>query len=100
VGSRLLGLFGLAYVVGGLLTADPVAGFPPGTTPEMVQKTWQGIVQNATRGASTLLLVATSLVFASGSAAEGRRAWAWILGAGLGDGARRAPVPTRRTATS
>ncbi len=31
---RLLGLFGLAYVVGGVLTADPVAGFPPGTTPE------------------------------------------------------------------
>src|SRR4029077_15778761 len=46
-GPRLLGLFGVAYLVGGLLTADPVAGFPPGTTPEMVQKTWHGVLQNA-----------------------------------------------------
>ena len=38
-GPRLLGLFGVAYIIGGVLTADPVAGFPPGTTPEMVQTT-------------------------------------------------------------
>ncbi|HVO22252.1 MAG TPA: DUF998 domain-containing protein [Candidatus Margulisiibacteriota bacterium] len=30
---RLLGLFGLAYIVGGVLTSDPVVGFPPGTMP-------------------------------------------------------------------
>src|SRR5215467_5807365 len=29
---RLLMLFGAAYFVGGLLKADPRAGFPPGTT--------------------------------------------------------------------
>lgn len=33
--------------IGGLLTADPVAGFPPGTTVEMVHTTWQGAVQKA-----------------------------------------------------
>ena len=38
-GPRLLGLFGVAYIIGGMLTADAVAGFPPGTTPEMVQRT-------------------------------------------------------------
>src|SRR5262249_14054429 len=43
-GPRLLGLFGVAYIIGGLLTADPVVGFPPGTTPEMVQRTWHGAV--------------------------------------------------------
>ena len=47
---RLLGLFGVAYIIGGVLTSDPVAGFPAGTTPEMVQTTWQGAVQNASRG--------------------------------------------------
>lgn len=77
-GPRLLALFGLAYFVGGLLTADPVVGFPPGTTQEMVQKTWHGVAQNASRGISTLLLIATSLVIASWFAAQGRRAWAWF----------------------
>jgi hypothetical protein len=80
---RLLGLFGVAYIVGGLLRADPVAGFPPGTTPEMVHTTWQGGVQNASRGVSTLLLIATSLVIARRFAAEGRLGAAWLCGAGI-----------------
>lgn len=75
---RLLALFGLAYVFGGLLTSDPVAGFPVGTTAEMVQSTWQGRIQNASRGVSTLLLIATSLVLAMRLASEGRRLWAWF----------------------
>ncbi len=82
-GTRLLGLFGVAYIIGGMLTADPVAGFPPGTTPEMVETTWRGAVQNASRGASTLLLIATSLVTAGWFAAEGRRGWAWFYGAAI-----------------
>lgn len=79
-GPRLLGLFGVAYIIGGLLTADPVAGFPPGTTPEMVHTTWHGAVQNASRGASTILLISASLVIATWLAAEGRRGWAWFYG--------------------
>src|SRR4029453_4641078 len=82
-GPRLLGLFGLAYIFGGLLTADPVAGFPPGTTAEMVQKTWHGVVQNASRGVSSLLLIAPSLVIARWFAADGRRASAWFYGAAI-----------------
>src|SRR5262245_45617769 len=82
-GPRLLALFGVAYIVGGLLTADPVAGFPPGTTPEMVQTTWHGAVQNASRGASSLLLIAASLVVAGWFAAEGHRGWAWFYGAAI-----------------
>jgi hypothetical protein len=77
-GPRLLGLFGVAYVIGGALTADPVAGFPPGVAPELVQTTWQGAVQNASRGASTFLLIATSVVIARYFAATGRRGWAWF----------------------
>jgi hypothetical protein len=79
-GPRLLGLFGLAYVIGGALTADPVAGFPPGAASEMVQTTWQGAVQNASRGASTVLLIAASVVIARYFAATGRRGWAWFYG--------------------
>ena len=79
-GPRLLGLFGVAYIIGGLLRADPVAGFPPGTTPEMVHTTWHGAVQNASRGASTILLISASLVIATWFAAEGRRGWAWFYG--------------------
>lgn len=77
-GPRLLGLFGVAYIIGGMFRADPVIGFPPGTTPEMVHTTWHGAVQNASRGASSLLLIATSLVIAGWFATEGRRAWAWF----------------------
>ena len=82
-GPRLLGLFGVAYIVGGVFRADPVAGFPPGTTPEMVHTTWQGAVQNASRSASSLLLVATSLVIAGWFASQGRRARAWFYGAAI-----------------
>jgi hypothetical protein len=80
---RLLALFGVAYIIGGLLTADPVAGFPPGTTPEMVRTSWRGVAQNASRSASTLLLIATSLVIARWFAAGGHRGWAWFYGAAI-----------------
>lgn len=80
---RLLGLLGAAYLFGGLLTADPVPGFPPGTTPEMVKTTWQGIVQNASRGASSLVLLAASGAIARWFAAEGNRGWAWFYGASI-----------------
>ncbi len=80
---RLLGLFGLAYIVGGMLRADPVAGFPAGTTAEMLHHTVQAAVQNASRGVSTLLLIATSLVIARWFAAEGRRGWAWFYGTAI-----------------
>jgi hypothetical protein len=79
-GPRLLGLFGVAYIVGGALTADPAAGFPPGAASEMVRTTAQGAVQNASRGASTVLLIATSVVIAWHFAATGHRGWAWFYG--------------------
>ncbi|HVM96997.1 MAG TPA: DUF998 domain-containing protein [Candidatus Acidoferrales bacterium] len=80
-GPRLLGLFGVAYIVGGLFRADAVVGFPPGTTEEMVHTTWHGAVQNASRSASSLLLIATSLVFARWFADAGHRGLAWFYAA-------------------
>jgi hypothetical protein len=82
-GPWLLGLFGAAYFIGGLLTADPVVGFPPGMTSAMVHTTWQGAVQDGSRSASSLLLIAASLLIAGAFFAEGRRAWAWIYGAAI-----------------
>jgi len=79
-GPRLLVLFGAAYIIGGLLRADPVVGFPPGTTLEMAHTTWHGAVQNASRGASTLFLIAANLVIAMWFASEGHRSWAWFYG--------------------
>jgi hypothetical protein len=80
---RLLALVGVAYAVGGLLRADPVVGFPPGTTAELAQKTWQGMIQNGSRGVSTLFLLSASVLFARWAAGEGRRAWAWFFGGGI-----------------
>jgi len=82
-GVRLLGLFGVAYIVGGVLRADPVLGFPPGTTAEMVHSTWIGVVQNASRGASSILLIATSLAVGGWFSAEGNRIWAWLYRASI-----------------
>ena len=80
---RLLALFGIAYVVGGLTRADPVVGFPPGTTADMVRTTWHGVVQNASRSASTLSLLAASFAIAAWFAGQGRRAWAWLYATGI-----------------
>jgi hypothetical protein len=49
----------------------------------MVQKTWQGGLQNASRGVSTLLLIATSGVVAGWFAGQGRLGWAWFYGAAI-----------------
>lgn len=77
-GPRLLGLYGATIIVGGIFPSDPQPGFPAGTTPEMVQTTWHGIVHQGARGGGYLILTAASLVIAWSLAAEGRRAWAWF----------------------
>lgn len=81
-GPWLLALTGVAYVVGGLLRADPVIGFPAGTTAEMVHTTWHGAAQNASRSASTLFLILTSGVIAGWFNAQGQRGWAWFYATG------------------
>jgi hypothetical protein len=44
----------------------------------MVHHTVQAAVQNASRGVSTLLLIATSLAIAAWFVAARRRGWAWF----------------------
>lgn len=74
----LIALFGAAYAFGGALTADPVLGFPPGTTQEMAVATLQGQIQNASRSVSTLFLFAMSFSVATWAWTQGRKTQAVI----------------------
>jgi hypothetical protein len=77
-GPWAVALFGAAYAFGGALTADPVLGFPPGTTQEMVRTTLEGTIQNASRSVSTLFLVAMNLLVALWFAAQDRKGLAIV----------------------
>ena len=82
-GPRLLGLYGAGLIAGGVFTADPPPGFPPGTSTESVPVTWHGIMHVAALGGGYVVLIAASLVIAARFAAEGRRGWAWFSGAAV-----------------
>ncbi len=77
-GPIWVALLGIAYAFGGLLTANPVVDMPPGTTVEMVQSTFEGQIQNASRGISTLFLIIASLARSFGFFQTGERRWALI----------------------
>lgn len=74
---RGLAVFGLGVAAAGLLRADPLDGFPPGTPagpPETV--TWHGIGHLAAGGIGFLGLVTACLVMARWSTRQGRRGFA------------------------
>lgn len=77
-GPVMIALLGAAYAFGGLLTADPVLGMPPGTTADMVQTTLAGWLQNLSRGVSTLILLVASVLLSSWFFGQGQRRWGWI----------------------
>jgi hypothetical protein len=74
---RLVGGFGLALLVAGVLRADPAQGFPVGTPAGNGTVTWHGVGHLVAAGIGFLCVVAASLVLASRYAADGRRGWAW-----------------------
>jgi hypothetical membrane protein len=71
---RLLGLYGAGMVGAGIFRADPVVGFPAGTTTNTVS--WHGSLHLATAGIGFLGLVAAGLILGRRFAAEGRLGWA------------------------
>jgi hypothetical membrane protein len=71
---RLLGLFGAGMVGAGIFRADPVVGFPAGTTTNTVS--WHGGLHLAVAGIGFLGLVAAALILGRRFAAEGRSGWA------------------------
>lgn len=76
-GPRLIALFGVGLVAGGVFIADPAFGFPPGAPlgrPETL--TWHAIVHAIAPPLGFLSLVAACAVFARRFARQARRAWA------------------------
>lgn len=74
--TRMLALYGAAYISSGLFTADPVIGFPPGSLSQSTS--WHGALQMASRSLSSVALIAASVLIARWFIAQGRRNWAWF----------------------
>lgn len=75
-GPRLIGVFGVALVWGGVFVSDPAAGFPPGTPEDTVDFTWHGILHPIAPAVAGIAVVAACLVFARRFAAFDERGWA------------------------
>ncbi|GIJ45035.1 hypothetical protein Val02_19210 [Virgisporangium aliadipatigenens] len=94
---RLIGAYGVSLVGAGVLRADPVPGFPPGTTGATVS--WHGMLHLAVGGIGFLCLVAACLVVGRRSAG-GFRAFSYLTGvvflagfAGIASGSTALVVP-------
>jgi hypothetical protein len=98
-GPLLYGLFGAALIAGGLFSADPASGFPPGT-PEgrPTSISWHGGLHGMTFAVGMASLIAVFVLFARRFRTDGDRARARLtaataiafvllggLGAGIGD---------------
>jgi len=73
-GPRLLAVFGLSMAAAGVLTADPVAGFPAGSPGGTVS--WHGTLHFLVGGVGFLGLIAACLVLGRRFARAGERRWA------------------------
>ncbi|WP_329108792.1 DUF998 domain-containing protein [Micromonospora sp. NBC_01699] len=73
---RLLGVYGLGLVGGGIFRADPAQGFPPGTPEQGTGTSWHGLLHFGLGGVGFVALVAACLVLARRFAADGRPGWA------------------------
>ncbi len=76
-GPRLLALYGLGLIAGGVFVADPGLGFPPGT-PEGIPSefSWHGILHAFAPPAAMTALVGAAIVFTRRFRAAGERDWA------------------------
>jgi hypothetical protein len=74
---RLLGLYGLGLVAGGVFIADPMPGFPPGTG-DAVGVSWHGMLHFVAGGVGFVGLIAACLILGARFAAEGSPGWAWF----------------------
>jgi hypothetical protein len=75
-GPRLLALYGLGLVAGGVFLADPGLGFPPGT-PDGIPSTfsWHGTIHAFAPPAALTALIVAVIVFARRFAERGERGW-------------------------
>jgi hypothetical protein len=76
-GSRLIALFGIGLVAGGVFTPDPALGYPVGTPDAIPQSfTWHGMVHAVAPPLAFTALVLAALVMARRFRTAGRRGWA------------------------
>jgi hypothetical protein len=75
-GPRLLTVYGLGLVAGGVFLADPGLGFPPGT-PEGIPSTfsWHGTIHAIAPPLALSALIGAVVVFARRFAGHGERGW-------------------------
>ncbi|MFH8681545.1 DUF998 domain-containing protein [Streptomyces lydicus] len=73
---RLIGVFGASFLLAGVFTADPGAGFPAGTPDGPATLSGHGTVHMLSGMVGYLALCAAFLVLARHFAAQGRRGWA------------------------
>ena len=75
-GPRLLIVYGLGLVAGGVFLADPGLGFPPGT-PDGIPSTfsWHGTIHALAPPLALTALIGAVIVFARRFAERGERGW-------------------------
>ncbi|MFI0787466.1 DUF998 domain-containing protein [Streptomyces lydicus] len=73
---RLIGVFGASFLLAGVFTADPGAGFPAGTPDGPATLSGHGTVHMLSGMVGYLALCAAFLVLARHFAVQGRRGWA------------------------
>ncbi|WP_405550539.1 DUF998 domain-containing protein [Streptomyces sp. NBC_01171] len=73
---RLVGVFGVSFLLAGVFTADPGAGFPAGTPDGPATLSGHGTVHMLSGTVGYLALCAAFLVLARHFAAQGRGGWA------------------------
>ncbi|MFB7666424.1 DUF998 domain-containing protein [Kitasatospora sp. NPDC056138] len=73
---RLIGVFGASFLLAGVFTADPGAGFPAGTPDGPATMSAHGTVHMLSGTAGYLALCAAFFVLARHFASHGRRGWA------------------------
>jgi hypothetical membrane protein len=76
-GPRLLGIYGLGLIAGGVFAADPALGFPPGT-PDGIPASfsWHATLHAFAPPLAFLALVASCIALARRFAADAERGWA------------------------
>lgn len=71
----LLGTFGASLIAGGVFTADPALGFPPGTPAGMGPVSWHGLLHLICGSIGFLGLIIGCMVVARRFFREGNRGW-------------------------
>jgi hypothetical membrane protein len=75
-GPLLLGLFGLGMIGGGIFTADPAMGFPPGTPVTATSISWHGMMHLIVGSVGFLGFIVACFVFARHFNSLGQPGWA------------------------